>query len=117
MAEAAGKKKPGFKAVLAALGKPRVAAMAALGPTLDMDLATTCPHCRARQSVRFAIDRYLLQCLAKERRFLLQETHRIARAYGWSHAAIMALPRRDRQDHVRLIDAERQGQSGRMAIA
>jgi PAT family beta-lactamase induction signal transducer AmpG len=31
MAEAAGKKKPGFKAVLAALGKPRVAAMAALG--------------------------------------------------------------------------------------
>jgi hypothetical protein len=93
------------------------AAMATLGPTLDMDLATTCPHCATRQSVRFAVDRYLLKCLANERRFLLQETHRIARAYGWSHEAIMALPRRDRQDHVRLIDAERQGQSGRMAIA
>jgi hypothetical protein len=92
-------------------------AMAALGPTLDTDLAATCPHCTAGQSVRFAIDRYLLKCLTNERRFLLQETHRIARAYGWSHEAIMALPRRDRQDYVRLIDAERQARSGRMAIA
>jgi hypothetical protein len=92
-------------------------AMAALGPTLDTDLAATCPHCAAGQSVRFAIDRYLLQCLANERRFLLQETHRIARAYGWSHQAIMALPRRDRHDYVRLIDAERQGRSGRVASA
>jgi hypothetical protein len=93
------------------------AAMAALGPTLDADLETTCPHCVSRQSARFAIDRYLLKCLADERRFLLHETHRIARAYGWSHEAIMALPRRDRQDYVRLIDAERQGRSGRVAIA
>jgi hypothetical protein len=93
------------------------AAMAALGPILDTDLDTTCPHCATAQRVRFAIDRYLLRCLANERRFLLQETHRIARAYGWSHAAIMALPRRDRQQYVRLIDAERKGQSARMAIA
>lgn len=93
------------------------AAMAALGPTLDTELETTCPHCATRQGVRFAIDRYLLRCLANERRFLLHETHSIARAYGWSHEAIMALPRRDRQDYVRLIDAERQGRSGRMAIA
>ena len=93
------------------------AAMAALGPTLDSDLEATCPHCAAGQVVRFAIDRYLLKSLANERRFLLHETHRIARAYGWSHKAIMALPRRDRQEYVRLIDAERQGRSGRMAIA
>lgn len=93
------------------------AAMAALGPTLDGDLEATCPHCATRQDVRFAIDCYLLRCLANERRFLLHETHRIARAYGWSHEAIMALARRDRQDYVRLIDAERQGRSGRMAIA
>lgn len=93
------------------------AAMAALGPTLDTDIETTCPHCATPQNVRFAIDHYLLASLANERRFLLHETHRIARAYGWSHEAIMALPRRDRQDYVRLIDAERQGRSGRMAIA
>jgi hypothetical protein len=93
------------------------AAMAALGPTLDTDVDTACPHCANPQKVRFAIDRYLLRSLANERRFLLHETHRIARAYGWSHHEIMTLPRRDRQEHVRLIDAERQGRSGRMAIA
>ena len=93
------------------------AAMAALGPTLDTDVDTTCPHCANRQNVRFAIDRYLHSSLANERRFLRHETHRIARAYGWSHHEIMTLPRRDRQEYVRLIEAERQGRSGRMAIA
>jgi hypothetical protein len=93
------------------------AAMAALGPTLDTDVGTTCPHCANQQSVRFAIDRYLHSSFANERRFLLHEMHRIARAYGWSHHEIMTLPRRDRQEYVRLIDAERQGRSGRMAIA
>ena len=93
------------------------AAMAALGPTLDTDVGTTCPHCAKQQSVRFAIERYLLRSIANERRFLLHETHRIARAYGWSHHEIMTLARRDRQEYVRLIDAERQGRSGRMAIA
>ncbi|HLT01277.1 MAG TPA: hypothetical protein VK001_03825, partial [Geminicoccaceae bacterium] len=73
--------------------------------------------CAAPQAVRFAIDRYLQRCLANERRFLLHEAHRIARAYGWSHETIMALPRRDRQEYVRLIDAERQARSGRVAIA
>jgi hypothetical protein len=93
------------------------AAMAALGPTLDTDVDTVCPHCTNAQKVRFAIDRYLLRSLANERRFLLHETHRIARAYGWSHQEIMSLQRRDRHEYVRLIDAERQGRSGRMAIA
>jgi hypothetical protein len=93
------------------------AAMAALGPTLDTDVDTACPHCANPQKVRFAIDRYLLGSLANERRFLLHETHRSARAYGWSHHEIMTLPRRDRQEYVRLIDAERQGRSGRTAIA
>ena len=91
--------------------------MGALGPTLDTDVNTACPHCVSQQNVRFAIDRYLHRSLANERRFLLHETHRIARAYRWSHETIMALPRRDRQEYVRLIDAERQGRSGRMAIA
>jgi hypothetical protein len=93
------------------------AAMGALGPTLDTDVDTTCPHCANQQNVRFAVDRYLHRSLTNERRFLLHETHRIARAYGWSHHEIMTLPRRDRQEYVRLIDAERQSRSGRMALA
>jgi hypothetical protein len=84
---------------------------------LDTDVDTTCPHCANQQNVRFAVDRYLHRSLTNERRFLLHETHRIARAYGWSHHEIMTLPRRDRQEYVRLIDAERQSRSGRMALA
>lgn len=79
------------------------AAMADLGPTLDLDLDATCPHCGAAQNPRFAIAGYLMAALAAERPFLLREVHRIARAYGWSYESIMGLPRGDRQELVRLI--------------
>ncbi len=80
------------------------AAMAALGPTLDIDVDCRCPHCDSDQPLRFDIASFLLKSLANDRRFLLREAHRIARAYGWSHAEIMALPRAERQEFVRLID-------------
>ncbi len=82
------------------------AAMASLGPDLDIDIETRCPHCHAGTPVRFEIGAYLLKCLANERRFVLREVHRIARAYGWSFAEIMALPRSERQEFARLIDSE-----------
>jgi hypothetical protein len=82
------------------------AAMAALGPALDVDVETQCPHCQADAPVRFEIGAYLLKCLANERRFVLREVHRIARAYGWSFGEIMALPRSERQEFVRFIDGE-----------
>lgn len=82
------------------------AAMAALGPTLDIDVDCRCPHCDRAQPLRFDIASFLLKSLGNDRRFLLREAHRIARAYGWSHAEIMALPRTERQDFVRLIDGD-----------
>lgn len=78
-------------------------AMAALGPTLDLELDAACPACGAAQRPRFAIADFLIRTLAAERPFLLREVHRIARAYGWSHESIMALPRTDRQAFVTLI--------------
>lgn len=81
-------------------------AMAALGPALDVDIDALCPRCGATSPVRFEISAYLLRCIANERRFLLREAHRIARAYGWSSTEILALPRVVRQEFVRLIDVE-----------
>lgn len=81
-------------------------AMAALGPALDLDIEARCPHCSGTSTVRLEIGSYLLKCLANERRFLLREAHRVARAYGWSCSEIMALPRTVRQEFVRLIDSE-----------
>ena len=80
------------------------AAMTALGPTLDIDLDARCPHCNSAALLCFDIVSFVLKSLANERRFLLREAHRIARAYAWSYAEIMALPRDERQDFVRLID-------------
>ena len=81
-------------------------AMAALGPTLDIDLDATCPHCENRQQPRFSMLAFLQKQLAQERRFLLREVHRIAHAYGWSFDSILAIPRRDRHELVSLIDDE-----------
>jgi hypothetical protein len=81
-------------------------AMAALAPALDVDLDARCPHCDAATLLHFNITSFFLKSLGNERRFLLREAHRIARAYGWSCAEIMALPRAVRQDFVRLIDSE-----------
>ena len=82
------------------------AAMAALGPTLDLDLTATCPHCTGAAALRFEIGAYFLKSVMNGRRFLLREVHRIARAYAWSCAEIMELPGRVRQDLVRLIEGD-----------
>ncbi|MDO6416112.1 hypothetical protein Q4F19_17130 [Sphingomonas sp. BIUV-7] len=81
-------------------------AMAALGPPLDVDIDALCPRCGTTSPVRFEIGAYLLRCIANERRCLLAEAHRLARAYGWSCTEIMTLPRPERQAFVRLINAE-----------
>ena len=81
-------------------------AMAALGPVLDVDLDATCPHCANGQRPRFSIGPFLEQQLANERRFVLREVHRLARAYGWSCASILELPRADRHAFALFIEGE-----------
>ena len=82
------------------------AAMVALCPLLDCDLEAPCPHCRAGRQVRFSMPRYLERALASEQPLLLREVHCLARAYGWSHDAIMRLPRSERHAFVGLVNGE-----------
>jgi hypothetical protein len=79
------------------------AAMEAAGPMLDLDLDASCPVCGADQEVRFDVVRHLVGVLAAERRWLTREVHCLARAYGWSHTEILALPRSERRSYVRLV--------------
>lgn len=81
-------------------------AMAALAPTLDVELDASCPHCADHQRPRFSLAAFLQRQLANERRFVLREIHRLARAYGWSYDAILAIPRTDRHDFVALVEGE-----------
>jgi hypothetical protein len=84
-------------------------------PLLAIDIEATCPHCDARPVIAFEIGDYLLRCLAGERPLLLRETHLIASSYGWSHDAILALPRGDRRAFAHLIVGERSAVSLRRA--
>ncbi|HEV8486721.1 MAG TPA: hypothetical protein VGV87_24460, partial [Blastocatellia bacterium] len=75
---------------------------------LDLDLDAVCPHCGARQTVRFDIQSYLFRALGYERQFLNHEVHCIARSYGWSYEEILSLSREDRRTFVGLIQSDRQ---------
>jgi len=75
-------------------------------PLLDLDMDAMCPECARNQRVRFSMQTYLLESLLKERRRLVSDIHRVARAYGWSRREILELPRSERRQHVELIEAE-----------
>lgn len=83
------------------------AAMAAVGPVLDLDLPVSCHACGATRMVRFDIQRFLLAAFAHERRYFIREIHYLACAYGWSLGEILELPRDERRAFVRLVTAER----------
>lgn len=80
--------------------------MAEVGPLLDLDLAASCPACERAQSVPFEIQQFLHGVMAKERRWLTREVHRLATAYGWGLSEILALPRSLRREYVALVEAE-----------
>jgi len=78
-----------------------LAALEAAGPGFDTDLAYRCPSCGAAN--RFWFDP--LDWIVRQGRGVLLEVHRLARAYGWTEAEILALPRARRQAYLALIEA------------
>jgi hypothetical protein len=82
-------------------------AMAQIAPSLDLDIATTCPHCAAPGTIAFRLENFLLHALAAERRFLTMEIHLLASAYHWTLAEILGLSRDDRRILVRCVERER----------
>lgn len=78
-------------------------------PVFDFDIDAECPHCDARQAVRFSLAGYLVSALANERPFLIREAHLLASQYGWSHQEIFDLSRADRRAYAALIESERAG--------
>lgn len=82
------------------------AVFAAAGPLANEMIETACPQCKAAQVVVLDLVDYLMDTLARERPFVVHETHRIACAYGWSLRDIQTLERDDRRAFVRLIAEE-----------
>jgi hypothetical protein len=73
-------------------------------PVLDLELEAPCPYCGGDNAVHFCIQDLLLGALVRERPRLLGEIHLLARAYGWSLAEILGLPRTDRRALVGLLE-------------
>jgi hypothetical protein len=83
-------------------------AMEAVGPIISGPVTMSCPHCKfIEDTVEFSIQKFLLEALAFERRFLHYEVHYLARAYGWSRGEILAMSKNDRRVHARMVLAER----------
>jgi hypothetical protein len=82
------------------------AALEALAPVSVQDIDAPCPQCGAANRLRFDLAVFLLTAMARERPFILQEVHLLARSYGWALAEILVLTRDDRRSLVKLISAD-----------
>ena len=79
-------------------------AMQTLAPIIDVDLQADCPECHGQYPFHFSIQTYLLAAVRAEHARLIQETHHIALAYGWSLNEIMGLTRSQRRAYTGLIE-------------
>ena len=88
--------------------EPAARAIEAADPSLELDLAGTCPECGGAQAVPFSMTAFLDAALRRDRAFLMREVHLLASAYHWSHAEILSLTRAERQGYARLLIGERE---------
>lgn len=85
----------------------RSAASAALSQEAgltDLELAHRCDRCGTEGTTPFDVLDYLWRRIVAEARRLLREVHVIARAYGWSNEAIIALSPARRAAHIAMIE-------------
>lgn len=85
----------------------REAAAEALGdndPLLDAGVAVTCPECGTSAVIGLDVGSFLWQEVADEARRLLEEVATLARAFGWSEEAILAMRPARRRAYLALVD-------------
>jgi hypothetical protein len=70
----------------------------------DLELAHRCHRCGAEGTTPFDVLDYLWRRIVAEARRLMREVHVIARAYGWSSEAIVALSPARRAAHLAMIE-------------
>jgi hypothetical protein len=73
-------------------------------PLGNLDLRTPCPECGDELAVEFDLEATLLELLGKEQQRLLDQVHRLASAYHWSEAEIVALPGHRRRYYLSRLE-------------
>ena len=75
-------------------------------PLTALVLETACPSCGEAVRVALDLESHLLALLAGEQPRLLEEIHRLASAYHWSEADIVALPATRRRAYLDRLDRD-----------
>jgi hypothetical protein len=79
------------------------AQLAEMDPQAEIILTPICPACGHSWQVLFDIVTFFWTELSGQARRLLQEVYRLARAYGWSEADILAMSPLRRQFYLELV--------------
>jgi hypothetical protein len=86
--------------------EPLGEALEELDPLNVLTLAAMCPACGAQSEMALDLEALLLERAAARRERLIDVVHRIARAYHWSEAEILALPPARRTLYLERIERE-----------
>ncbi len=78
-----------------------------LDPCAETTLQLTCPACGASSTALFDVGPFLLATLGRPGE-VFEDVHRLARAYRWSEADILALPVARRRRYLELVAADRE---------
>lgn len=84
-------------------------ALAEADPLMALELETSCPACGAQTLIPLDLEQTCLNLLAAEQPRLQQEVHRLALAYHWSEAEILAIAPARRRRYLALLDADESG--------
>ncbi len=73
---------------------------------MTFEIKTSCPACGEDLLIDLDLEEKLLEMLSTEQKLLLKQIHRLALAYHWTEADIVALPKKRRQYYLAQIDEE-----------
>lgn len=94
-----------LESALVRLRTPLADAFLVLDPLAETTFVLTCPACGTRTTTLFDAADFLVARLAPGVG-ILTEVHRLARAYHWAEAEILALSRTRRRQYLELLAAE-----------
>lgn len=80
-------------------------ALASADPQADLLVSLACAGCDSTWEERLDVSAFLVARLASLASHLVAEVHQLATAYGWSEAAILALPAQRRRHYLELAAA------------
>jgi uncharacterized protein (UPF0212 family) len=73
-------------------------------PLLDLEIGVTCPSCGHDAAFAFDVAAYLWERIDASARQAMRQVDRLARAYGWSEAEILALPPGRRTAYLSMVE-------------